>query len=151
MGVVTIQGQLKGEADQDTDIQDDPQTKKQKLDTESSLQTDSQPAVAVQPVLDVLPAHLAASTRSVSHAIHVGDLRLADLRRLVAVDGHVAEFRGEGTLLVDGMIAVKKLSSGRIIVEGVPNGATTVTPTTADNFTRVKQKIYAGLAVVAAG
>ncbi|KIV76852.1 hypothetical protein PV11_08707 [Exophiala sideris] len=151
MGVVTIQGQLKGEGDQTLDIQDDPQTKKQKLDTESSLQTDHQPMVTVQPVLDVLPAHLAASTRSVSHAIHVGDLRLADLRRIVAMDGHVAEFRGEGTLLVDGMIAVKKLSSGRIIVEGVPNGATTVTPTTADNFTRVKQKIYAGLAVVAAG
>jgi cleavage and polyadenylation specificity factor subunit 2 len=100
-------------------------------------------------MLDVLPPSLAASTRTVSQAIHVGDLRLADLRRVIAMDGHIAEFRGEGTLLVDGMVAVKKLSSGKIIVEGVP--ISVMTPRATDNFTRVKQKIYDGLAVVAAG
>jgi len=151
MSVVTIQGQLKAEGEQTPDVQDDPQSKKQKLDTQGTLQTAPQSGISVQPVLDVLPAHLAASTRSVSQAIHVGDLRLADLRRKVAMDGHVAEFRGEGTLLVDGMVAVKKLGSGKIIVEGVPISAASMTPGTADNFTRVKQRIYEGLAVVAAG
>lgn len=152
MGVVTIQGQLKGEGGQGVDVQEDPQPKKQKLDTEAgSLQTNLQPTRPLEPVLDVLPPSFAASTRSVTQAIHVGDLRLADLRRLVAMDGHLAEFRGEGTLLVDGMIAVKKLSSGKIIVEGVPVSASAMTPNAVDNFTRVKQKIYDGLAVVAAG
>ncbi|KIW16601.1 hypothetical protein PV08_03789 [Exophiala spinifera] len=151
MGVVTIQGQLKAEGEQKADVEDDPQSKKQKIDTEASSQTTPQPGLSIQPVLDVLPASLAASTRSVSQAIHVGDLRLAELRRIIAMDGHTAEFRGEGTLLVDGMIAVKKVGSGRIIVEGAPLGVTAMSTSTADNFTRVKQKVYEGLAVVAAG
>ncbi|OAL30043.1 hypothetical protein AYO20_08947 [Fonsecaea nubica] len=149
MGVVTIQGQLKGEPRGDN-LQEDPQTKKQKFDTDVSLAAGPRPVSSVEPVLDVLPASLAASTRSVSHAIHVGDLRLADLRRMIALDGHVAEFRGEGTLLVDGMIAVRKLGTGRIILEGVPVSSTAMTPSKMDDFTRVKQKIYDGLAVVAA-
>jgi cleavage and polyadenylation specificity factor subunit 2 len=151
MGVVTIQGQLKAVRRGDKIQEDDPQTKKQKLDTEVSLAAVPAPAPPVEPVLDVLPANLAAATRSISHAIHVGDLRLAELRRLIAMDGHAAEFRGEGTLVVDGMIAVRKQGTGKIIVEGVPGSAAAVTPNTVDNFTRVKQKIYDGLAVVAAG
>ncbi|KEF61092.1 uncharacterized protein A1O9_02657 [Exophiala aquamarina CBS 119918] len=148
MGVVTLQGQLKVDG-QASNLHDDPQMKKQKLDTETSLQTAASRRTGPEPLLDVLPPSLAASTRPVTQAIHVGDLRLADLRRLIALEGHLAEFRGEGTLLVDGMIAVKKLSSGKIIVEGVAVNA--MTPKAADNFTRVKQKIYDGLAVVAAG
>jgi cleavage and polyadenylation specificity factor subunit 2 len=149
MGVVTLQALLRGEQSHGTNLEDDPQTKKQKLDTQTSLQTAAQSRNQSEPMLDVLPPSLAASTRTVSQAIHVGDLRLADLRRVIAMDGHVAEFRGEGTLLVDGMVAVKKLSSGKIIVEGVP--ISVMTPRATDNFTRVKQKIYDGLAVVAAG
>lgn len=148
MGVVTLQGQLKVDS-QASSLHDDLQSKKQKLDTEASLQTATSNKKGSEPLLDILPASLAASTRSVTQAIHVGDLRLADLRRLIALEGHLAEFRGEGTLLVDGMIAVKKLSSGKIIVEGVPVSG--MTPKAADNFTRVKRKIYDGLAVVAAG
>ena len=62
--------------------------------------------------------------------------------------GHNAEFRGEGTLLVDGMIAVRKLGSGKIIVEGAPVNSLT---RNSDSFTQVKQRIYERLAVVAAG
>lgn len=151
MGVVTVQGQLKAERDQDMDAPVDPLLKKQKLDTEAARQTQSPPPPPLVPVLDLLPASLAASTRSVTQPIHVGDLRLADLRRIIAMDGHVAEFRGEGTLLVDGMIAVKKLGTGKIIVEGIPVNGVAMTPRMADNYTRVKQKVYDGLAVVAAG
>ncbi|KIX09533.1 uncharacterized protein Z518_00613 [Rhinocladiella mackenziei CBS 650.93] len=150
MGVATIQGQLRGERDPKADFHDDPQSKKQKLDTEVSVRTNPVTNRPLEPVLDVLPASLAASTRSVTQAIHVGDLRLADLRRMVTMDGHVAEFRGEGTLLVDGMIAVKKLGTGKIMVEGVPIRASSMVPNAADNFTRVKQKIYDGLAVITA-
>ena len=149
MGVVTIQGQLKADRRVDS-VRDDSQTKKQKLDTQLPHATEPAPVPAVEPVLDVLPVSLAASMRSVSHAIHVGDLRLAELRRLISMDGHVAEFRGEGTLLVDGMIAVRKLGTGKIIVEGIPVNAASMTSTAVDNFTRVKQRIYDGLAVVAA-
>jgi len=154
MGVVTLRGLLRGEtAPTGEDGYADSKVKKQKLDTETSSQTTPAPPPAVEPVLDVLPPSLAASTRSVNQPIHVGDMRLADLRRIMNMEGHTAEFRGEGTLVVDGMIAVKKLRTGKIIVEGVPVSSTVagMTLKSADNFTRVKRKIYEGLAVVAAG
>src|SRR5690606_25837583 len=67
------------------------------------------------PVLDV--AEVAA--QRTYRPLHVGDLRLADLRREMQAAGHTAEFRGEGTLLVDGMVAVRKTSTGRVEVAGV--------------------------------
>ncbi|EXJ92734.1 hypothetical protein A1O3_01286 [Capronia epimyces CBS 606.96] len=151
MGVVTVQGQLKGEGDQDMDVEEDPLLKKPKLDTETARQTQAPPPPPLVPVLDLLPASLAASTRAVTQPIHVGDLRLADLRRIIAMDGHLAEFRGEGTLLVDGLVAVKKLGTGKIIVEGIPVSGAAMTANRADTYTRVKRKVYEGLAVVAAG
>jgi cleavage and polyadenylation specificity factor subunit 2 len=72
----------------------------------------------IPPTLDVLPASMAATTRSIAQSLHVGDLRLADLRKLLHSSGHTAEFRGEGTLLIDGVVAVRKTATGRIEVEG---------------------------------
>jgi cleavage and polyadenylation specificity factor subunit 2 len=142
VGVLTLQAQLKAESTED----DESKSKKQKLDAVPEETHE------LFPVLDMLPASLAASTRSVAQPIHVGDMRLADLRRIMGASGHSAEFRGEGTLLVDGIIAVRKLASGKIIVEGVPvNTVAAITTRTSDSFTRVKRQIYEGLAVVAAG
>ena len=65
--------------------------------------------------------------------------------------GHSAEFRGEGTLLVDGFVAVRKAGAGRIEVEGAarpsPNYSTALKQN-AGTFLAVKQKIYESLAVV---
>lgn len=147
IGVVTLQGQLRAEMET-LNLEEDPKTKKQKLDTDVS-RDDTPPVTAnTHPVLDTLPPALAAATRSVTQPIHVGDMRLAELRRLMNMAGHNAEFRGEGTLLVDGMIAVRKLGSGKIIVEGAPVNSLT---RNSDSFTQVKQRIYERLAVVAAG
>ena len=97
------------------------------------------------PTLDVLPINLASAVRSAAQPLHVGDLRLADLRRAMQSSGHTAEFRGEGTLLIDGSVVVRKTSTGRIEVESialpVAGGPST--------FYDVKKKIYEGLAVVA--
>ncbi|ETN40875.1 uncharacterized protein HMPREF1541_05155 [Cyphellophora europaea CBS 101466] len=146
IGVVTLQGQLRAEMET-LNIEDDPKSKKQKLDTEVSVAGTS-PVSNTLPVLDTLPPALAAATRSVTQPIHVGDMRLAELRRLMNMAGHTAEFRGEGTLLVDGIIAVRKLGSGKIIVEGAPVHSLA---RDSDSFTQVKQRIYERLAVVAAG
>ena len=161
MGIVTISGQLKAEPVGDGDLQDDAQTKKMKLDTAKSEQTKapqvSYQSFAAQPVLDVLPPSFAASTRSTTQPIYVGDLRLAALRRALqepsgnqggATPAHTAEFRGSGTLLVDGIIAVKKQASGRIVVEGVPYSAEN---RAHGSFAEVKKRIYDSLAVIAAG
>jgi len=59
-------------------------------------------------VLDVLPPALAAPTRSVAQPIHVRDIRLGDLRRVLLDDGLGVEFRGEGTLLIDRVVVVRK-------------------------------------------
>ena len=106
--------------------------------------------LAGPPVLDVIPANNAASTRSMSRPLHVGDLRLADLRRTLQNSGHVAEFRGEGTLLVDGVVAVRKSGTGRVEIEG--GGLKAAEGGSSRNregtFFAVRNKIYEGLAVV---
>ena len=148
VSVLTLQGELRAEV---TAVDQDPAAKKLKMDSKTTEDASSR-ADELIPILDTLPASIAASTRSVTQPIHVGDMRLADLRRIMNANGHSAEFRGEGTLLVDGIIAVKKLTSGKIIVEGVPvNTVAQMTTRMSDSFTRVKQQIYQGLAVVAAG
>jgi cleavage and polyadenylation specificity factor subunit 2 len=96
------------------------------------------------PTLDMLPINLVSAVRSAAQPLHVGDLRLADLRRAMQSSGHTAEFRGEGTLLIDGSVVVRKTSTGRIEVEsiGLPVAGG---PST---FSAVKKQIYEGLAVV---
>ena len=95
---------------------------------------------------------MAAATRSVAQPLHVGDLRLADLRKILQSAGHTAEFRGEGTLLVDGLVAVRKGGTGRIEVEG---GGMTFPDIrlrmSEGSFFAVRRRIYEGLAVIAGG
>ena len=163
MGVVHVTGLLAA-----THVVDDESderhggNKKQKLiadEDDSVTAKDERPKIVEKdsqdsPTLDVVPSSIAAATRSVSQPLHVGDLRLADLRKILQGSGHSAEFRGEGTLLVDGQVAVRKTGTGKIEVEGRGLGM-------PDSFSRsrglegsfyaVKRKIYEGLAVVAGG
>ena len=64
--------------------------------------------------------------------------------------GYTAEFRGEGTLLIDGCVAVRKLGTGAIEIESAGIGQTGI-PQQRNTFYAVKTKIYEGLAVVAGG
>ncbi len=59
--------------------------------------------------------------------------------------GHTAEFRGEGTLVIDGAVSVRKTAEGRVEVEsvGIPVSGRRST------MYEVKKAIYEGLAVVA--
>ncbi|KAL8317327.1 hypothetical protein RB597_000968 [Gaeumannomyces tritici] len=106
--------------------------------------------VAVMPTLDVIPAALVSASRSAAQPLHVGELRLADLRRTMQSSGHTAEFRGEGTLLIDGSVVVRKTAAGRVEIEsvGVPTGGGPATRM-GGTFYAVKKTIYDGLAVVA--
>lgn len=104
----------------------------------------------VFPMLDTLPANMAAGTRSMARPLHVGDLRLADLRRIMQAAGYSAEFRGEGTLLIDGQVAVRKSGTGKIEIEAAAQ-SNQPAGRGAGSFLAVKRKIYEGLAVVAGG
>ncbi|KAJ5294072.1 hypothetical protein PENANT_c009G09379 [Penicillium antarcticum] len=105
----------------------------------------------VYPLLDILPVNMAAGTRSMARPLHVGDLRLADLRRLMQAAGHIAEFRGEGTLLIDKCVAVRKSGTGKIEIEATAQSSVSQANLGrgAGSFLAVKKKIYEGLAVVA--
>lgn len=156
MNVVTLTAQVRGEAPLIEDATANTTNKKQKLLKEESEIEPEQTIIAesrdsVIPVLDVLPTNMAAVSRSNAQPLHVGDMRLADLRKLMAATGHSAEFRGEGTLVIDGNIAVKKLGTGRIVVESATANAIVTSNSGRSNLAEVKKQIYAGLAVVAGG
>ncbi|PLB40848.1 cleavage polyadenylation factor subunit CFT2 [Aspergillus candidus] len=173
LGVVTLTGQLQAASiatapqdqkhPQEDQPADSPSSKKQKLDHDPNSDTtttepsapESKPTLThptdkpdIYPVLDILPANMAAGTRSMTRPLHVGDLRLADLRRLMQSAGHKAEFRGEGTLLIDGTVAVRKSGTGRIEVEAGAAATTGGLGRGTGSFLAVKRKIYEGLAVV---
>ncbi|KAH0543305.1 hypothetical protein FGG08_002368 [Glutinoglossum americanum] len=164
LGVVHVIGRLATLSvdDNQSRAQEGSSSKKRKIikdEQESPMPEDPQPAIQqgpkVTPTLDVIPASMAAATRSVAQPIHVGDLRLADLRKLLQGSGHAAEFRGEGTLLIDGLIAVRKTGTGRIEVEACGGLAMRTSYLRGRGsegaFYAVKKKIYEGLAVVAGG
>ena len=76
---------------------------------------------------------------------------MADLRRAMLGGGHRAEFRGEGTLLIDETVAVRKSATGRIEIEsvGLPELGGGALGMGGGTFYAVRRKIYEGLAVVA--
>ncbi|KAK0721460.1 beta-lactamase-like protein [Apiosordaria backusii] len=151
LGIATITGILLPGGEfipQDQSSSDDEANKRQK--TEEGLSPSSSTALTTinnnakprtLPTLDILPSTLSATAtvRTASQPLHVGDLRLADLRRAMLNSGHKAEFRGEGTLLIDETVAVRKSAAGRIELESVALPGT---------FYAVRQKIYDVLAVV---
>ncbi|KAI9881189.1 MAG: hypothetical protein M1830_007167 [Pleopsidium flavum] len=159
LAVVTLTGLLASTATEDITQGETNKNKKQKLiDNETQARDIDESPIAsektpeIPPTLDVLPASMAAATRSIAQSLHVGDLRLADLRKLLHSSGHTAEFRGEGTLLIDGVVAVRKTATGKIEVEG--GGLMSGEPRSRrieGTFHAVKKKVYEGLAVVAGG
>ncbi|WQF85434.1 Putative metallo-beta-lactamase, zn-dependent metallo-hydrolase, RNA specificity [Colletotrichum destructivum] len=168
LGVVTVTGQLIAEALAKDKLpeKDDGANKRQKTETED-VDVDADEAVKdehqetqvekaeeaeeieVVPTLDLLPSNMASAVRSVAQPLHVGDLRLTDLRRAMQSAGYTAEFRGEGTLVINGAVAVRKTSTGKVEVEsvGIADAATMMQH--RSTFYEVKRMIYDGLAVVA--
>ena len=163
LGVVALTAQLRGPEilQQIEEADAESAGKKMKLLKEEAASSAVTPATEngtgpsekpdQHPLLDTLPASMAAGTRSMARPLHVGDLRLADLRKLMQAAGHTAEFRGEGTLLIDKSVAVRKSRTGKIEVEAPAQSAANQAGSGRDagSFLAVKRKIYEGLAVVA--
>ncbi|KAI8276340.1 Cleavage factor two protein 2 [Colletotrichum sp. SAR11_240] len=153
LSIVTITGQLVAEAlaKEKMAEKDDGANKRQKTEAEDAdaAQEDADAEVEVVPTLDLLPRNMASAVRSVAQPLHVGDLRLTDLRRAMQSAGYTAEFRGEGTLVINGAVAVRKTSTGKVEVEsvGITDAATMMQH--RSTFYEVKRMIYDGLAVVA--
>lgn len=156
--VVTLMGHLAATT-LDEAVADPSSRKKLKLLTDEKEESKlndvaaaSETAPDLAPTLNILPASLVTATRSITQPLHVGDLRLADLRKILQSTGHSAEFRGEGTLLIDGLVAVRKSGAGKVEVEGGGLSLPELrTRTLEGSFYAVKRKIYDGLAVIAGG
>ncbi|MCJ1287094.1 hypothetical protein MMC26_006442 [Xylographa opegraphella] len=159
LGVVTLMGRL-GVSNPPEQLEADSlRRKRQRIikDEEDAskpedFQAMTKPAPELPPILDVIPASMQAATRSVAQPLHVGDLRLADLRRILHSTGHSAEFRGEGTLLIDDLIAVRKSTTGQIEVEsGGIRLSDLMGRDREESFQAVRRRIYEGLAIIAGG
>ena len=157
LSIVTISGQLLAKLQEEgsppASGAEDASNKRQKTEpppTTLITTTGTGASTTMMPTLDVVPAHLAAAARTAAQPLHVGDLRLADLRRAMQGAGHGAEFRGEGTLVVDGTVAVRKTAEGRVEVEsvGFPVGGGGRGGRRSTLY-EVKRVIYDNLAVVA--
>ncbi|PQE08065.1 hypothetical protein CJF32_00008160 [Rutstroemia sp. NJR-2017a WRK4] len=155
LGIVTLTGRLENTHLQSSDEHDsEASNKKQKMSPGETEETRAEDIVEVTkdhaetPILDVLPSNMASATRSVAQPLHVGDLRLTDLRKIMQSSGLTAELRGEGTLLIDGNVIVRKTGTGRIEVEsvGISAGGSSLMQQ-GSTFYAVRSKIYEGLAV----
>ncbi|KAG5932222.1 hypothetical protein E4U53_001428 [Claviceps sorghi] len=164
LSIVTISGQLlatspanaagekpAAETDENDDQDAEAAHKRQKTDavalpsTALATTNTTNAKDAILPVLDVMPSNLVSAARTTAQPLHVGDLRLADLRRAMQGAGHGAEFRGEGILVIDGSVSVRKTAEGRIEVESVGLPAVG----RRNTLYQVKKAIYDNLAVVA--
>ncbi|KAH6668158.1 RNA-metabolising metallo-beta-lactamase [Plectosphaerella plurivora] len=155
LGIVTITGQLvrQGVA-VDKEAGANKRLKTGKADDEEEAATavveaaEEKVADAV-PTLDTLPVSMVSAARSTAQPLHVGDLRLTDLRRAMQSAGYTAEFRGEGTLVINGSVTVRKATTGQIELESVGVTDPTAMVQHRSTFYEVKRMIYDGLAVVA--
>lgn len=149
LSIATVTGRLLAMHKEIVAESRDEDAANKRLKTEESVEPSAIEA-PVEPTLDILPTNMVSATRSVAQPLHVGDLRLADLRKAMQQSGHTAEFRGEGALLIDGSVVVRKTTAGRIDVEsiGLPTDGGPATQL-GGTFYAVKRTIYESLAVVA--
>ncbi|SCU90174.1 LADA_0F02322g1_1 [Lachancea dasiensis] len=54
-------------------------------------------------------------------SLAIGDVKLAELKRRLLQKNHIAEFKGEGSLVIDGKVVVRKISDGETVVDGAPS------------------------------
>ncbi|KAK6498237.1 hypothetical protein TWF506_004476 [Arthrobotrys conoides] len=102
-----------------------------------------------QLILDVLPVTSTTPIKS-AKPIHVGDIKLPELRRVLLDAGHTAELTGEGRLLCDGVVSVVKEGVGRVTIEDVggSGGLLSGRGKGKGRFWEVRRLVYEGLARV---
>ncbi|KAF2436132.1 hypothetical protein EJ08DRAFT_579282 [Tothia fuscella] len=147
LGVVALSGRLR--SSEEDEATEESSMKKLKTLNGSGTAEDTNTAndTSALPILDLISAGLSAGSRIVAQPIHVGDIRLADLRKALQAISFTAEFRGEGVLVINNMVAVRKRGdAGRIEVEGLVSLGAMGRPDST--FHETKRKVYDMLAVV---
>lgn len=83
----------------EVEVQQQPESREITLSALSSRQEQVEAAAQIKPAF-------------------VGDIRLAELRRKLISEGYRAEFRGEGVLLCEREVAIRKLENDKVVIEG---------------------------------
>lgn len=150
LGVVALSGRLR--APEQQEAEEEQSNKKQKTLNGSSEDLDGTDekaganGVVETPILDLISVGISATSRVATQPIHVGDIRLADLRKTLQAANYIAEFRGEGVLVINNMVAVRKSGTGRIELEGLVSLGAMGRPDST--FYDTKRKVYDMLAVI---
>ncbi|KAG5513457.1 hypothetical protein PMAC_000888 [Pneumocystis sp. 'macacae'] len=82
------------------------------------LKLSTDPTEIDLPILEILPMHSNIRNVPQSHPLFVGDVKLTKVKQFLQEQGHIAELIGEGILLCDGLVTVKKIGGGKVILEG---------------------------------
>ncbi|EEB08093.1 cleavage factor two Cft2/polyadenylation factor CPSF-73 [Schizosaccharomyces japonicus yFS275] len=90
------------------------------------------------PILDSLKTQQDFALAPRAAPIFVGNVRLAALRKTLMDQGISVELKGEGVLLCGGIVAIRKLDNGRIVIEGG----------ISNRFFEIRKTIYDTLAMV---
>ncbi|KAF2863902.1 hypothetical protein K470DRAFT_254772 [Piedraia hortae CBS 480.64] len=142
--IMALAGELGVE---DDDIRE---PKRQKLDPDAP--PEKKPSLPLlMPLSQNTFTSLAALSKS-AQPIHVGDLRIQALRSTLQSRGHTCIFSGDGGILVDNTVLVRKSSHGIEIQSatqglGLPSWNVTDSET-GGSFYSVRKAVYEGLAVV---
>ncbi|CAI2180410.1 19114_t:CDS:2 [Funneliformis geosporum] len=64
------------------------------------------------PILDVMPIEEYAAS---DNPVFVGEIKLTELKRVIQSEGITAEFKGEGVLVCNEKVAIRKVSSNNLI------------------------------------
>ncbi|KAK9693101.1 hypothetical protein K7432_014071 [Basidiobolus ranarum] len=87
------------------------------------------------PTLDILPIE---EQQGWHPPLFVGDVRLTELKRVLQNEGIVAEFKGDGVLVCDDHVAIRKTSAGQIVVDGCLSA----------NYYKIRSLVYKQIAIV---
>lgn len=91
-----------------------------RLVKESLQQVNNHQKTASRSKLVLKPLH--GSSRShKTGALSIGDVRLAQLKKLLTEKNYIAEFKGEGTLVINEKVAVRKINDAETIIDGTPS------------------------------
>ncbi|KAG9288727.1 hypothetical protein G9A89_004346 [Geosiphon pyriformis] len=85
-------------------------------------------------LLDVVKTEEAGSHQPV----FVGEVKLTELKRVLQSEGITAEFKGEGVLVCNERVAVRKTSSGQLVLEG----------TLSEDYYKIRNLVYGQHAIL---
>ncbi|ORY97347.1 beta-lactamase-like protein [Syncephalastrum racemosum] len=92
------------------------------------------PTDSTTPSLDAITQ----SSAKYEPSVFVGDVRLTEFKRVLQLEGISAEFKGEGILVCNDKVAVRKTGTGQLLVEGI----------LSDDYYKVRSLLYAQHAIL---